>query len=61
MIVYGGASFVAALIDEFHLFVNLTALGEGLAIFDQINIKQKLTLVKVIPFECGIVLLHYNL
>ena len=65
MIVYGGASFVSALIkesliDAFHLFVNPVVLGDGLTIFKGINHKQNLKLVNSIPFNCGIVLLHYE-
>ena len=65
MIVYGGASFVSALIkegliDEFHLFVNPVVLGKGLTIFKDVNHKQGLTLVNSASFECGIVLLHYE-
>jgi dihydrofolate reductase len=66
IIVYGGSSFVSALvkeglIDEFHLFFNPVALGEGVPIFDQLeNIKQ-LKLKKSITYDCGIVLLNYVL
>ena len=65
MIVYGGASFVSALIkegliDAFHLFVNPVVLGDGLTIFKETNHKQHLKLVNSIPFDCGIVLLHYE-
>jgi dihydrofolate reductase len=65
IIVYGGASFdssliKAGLIDEFHLFVNPAAIGNGMTIFKDLNEIQKFTLVKSIAFECGIVLLHYE-
>ena len=65
IIVYGGATFVSALIkegliDEFHLFVNPAVLGEGMTIFKDVNRKQNLTLVNAIPFDCGIVLLYYE-
>ena len=66
IIVYGGSSFVSTLvkeglIDEFHLFFNPVALGEGVPIFDQLeNIKQ-LKLKKSITYDCGIVLLNYVL
>lgn len=65
MIVYGGASFVSALvkeglIDAYHLFVNPAILGEGKTIFKDVNQKRKLTLVNSIPFDCGIVLLNYE-
>jgi dihydrofolate reductase len=64
--VYGGTTFVsslikAELIDEVHLFVNPTVLGEGMAIFKKSNEKQNLTVVKATAFECGIVVLHYEL
>ena len=66
IIVYGGASFdssliKAGLIDEFHLFVNPAAIGNGLTIFKDLNELQKFTLVKSIAFDCGIVVLHYVL
>jgi dihydrofolate reductase len=65
IIVYGGASFdssliKAGLIDEFHLFVNPAAIGNGMTIFKDLNEVQKFTLVKSIAFDCGIVLLHYE-
>jgi len=63
IIAYGGATFVSALIkhgliDEFHLFINPTAIGSGLTIFDG---KQNLILVKSTAYDCGIVVLHYEL
>jgi dihydrofolate reductase len=65
IIVYGGATFdssliKAGLIDEFHLFINPAAIGNGLTIFKDLNEIQKLNLVKSIAFDCGIVLLHYQ-
>jgi len=65
IIVYGGVSFdssliKAGLIDEFHLFVNPAAIGNGMAIFKDLNRRQKFTLVKSIAFDCGIVVLHYE-
>lgn len=64
MIVYGGATFVSALIkngliDEFNLFVNPTVLGDGLTIFKEVDDRQNLTSVDSIGFDCGIVLLKY--
>jgi len=64
MIAYGGATFVSALIkhgliDDFHLFVNPAAIGNGMPIFKELDSKQALTLVKATPFACGIVALHY--
>jgi dihydrofolate reductase len=48
IIVYGGASFdssliKAGLVDEFHLFINPTAIGSGMTIFKDINEVQKFT------------------
>jgi dihydrofolate reductase len=65
LIAYGGATFVSALIkhgliDEFHLFVNPSAIGNGLTIFKELDRKQNLTLVKSSPFACGIVVLNYE-
>ena len=63
IVAYGGATFVSALIkhgliDEFHLFINPTAIGSGMRIFDG---KQNLILVKSTAYDCGIVVLHYEL
>lgn len=65
IIAYGGATFVSALIkhgliDEFHLFVNPTAIGSGMPIFDQLVRNQPLTFVKSTTFDCGILVLHYE-
>jgi dihydrofolate reductase len=65
MIVYGGASFdssliKAGLIDEFHLFINPVAIGNGMTIFKDLNKIQKFTLIKSIAFDCGIIGLHYE-
>ena len=62
IIVYGGADFVSSLIknnliDELYLFVNPTALGKGLSIF---NDRTNWNLIKAAPFSCGIVLLNYE-
>jgi dihydrofolate reductase len=65
IITYGGASFVSALIshnliDEYHLFINPTAIGNGLSIFRKLDHYQKLMLKKSIAFPCGIVVLQYE-
>jgi dihydrofolate reductase len=65
IIAYGGATFVSALIkkgliDEFHLFINPTAIGNGMTIFKELDSKQNLTLKKSLAFTCGIVLLCYE-
>lgn len=62
IIVYGGAEFVSNLIeqnliDEYYLFVNPTALGNGLKIFHN---KIKMTLEESTAFECGIVVNRYR-
>ena len=66
IIAYGGATIVAALvqhslIDEFHLFVNPTALGMGMPIFQGLEHAQALRLVRSTSFACGIVVLQYEL
>jgi dihydrofolate reductase len=65
IIAYGGATFVSALIrhgliDEYYLFINPTAIGKGISIFKTIDRKQNLILVNSVPFDCGIVALHYE-
>ena len=62
IIVYGGGSLAAALIeenlvDELNLFVNPTALGNGIKIFIG---KTPFKLVNSQSFECGIVALKYQ-
>lgn len=66
IIAYGGATFVSALIrnrliDEFHLFINPAAIGKGMTIFNELESKQNLTMLKSTSFECGIVVLKYEL
>lgn len=65
IIVYGGSSFVSALvkenlIDEFHLFVNPVALGKGVPIFNQLDDWQQLKLRKSITCDSEIVIQHYD-
>jgi len=65
MVVYGGASFDSSLIkekliDEFYLFINPVAIGNGMTIFKDLNEIQKFNMVKSIPFDSGEVLLHYE-
>lgn len=62
ILVYGGANFVSSLIknnliDEYNLFVNHTAIGDGLRIFTDTT-KLKLTNSKAYP--CGIVVNQYK-
>jgi dihydrofolate reductase len=66
MIVYGGAQFVSSLIkeqliDELHLFINPAIIGKGMPIYQQVNSTQRFEIRKTIQFECGIVLLKYQL
>lgn len=65
IIAYGGATFVSALIqhgliDEFHLFINPAAIGNGMTIFKELDRPQNLKLVKATAFDCGIVVLNYE-
>jgi dihydrofolate reductase len=65
IIAYGGAAFVSALInnrliDEYHLFINPTAIGNGLSIFGELKSNLNLKLVKSESFQCGITVLHYE-
>ena len=65
MVVYGGASFDSSLIklgliDEFLLFINPVAIGNGMTIFKDLNEIQKFNMVKSITFDSGEVLLHYE-
>ena len=65
IVVYGGASFDTSLIkekliDEFYLFVNPMVFGNGKTIFKDLKEIQKLTLIESKVFDCGLVLLHYE-
>jgi dihydrofolate reductase len=65
MVVYGGASFDSSLIklgliDEFLLFINPVAIGNGMTIFKDLKEIQKFNMVKSIAFDSGIVLLQYE-
>ena len=65
IVVYGGASFdtyliKGKLIDEFYLFINPVAIGNGMTIFMDLNEIQNYTLIESKPFDCGKVLLRYE-
>jgi dihydrofolate reductase len=65
IIAYGGATFVSSLIeygliDEYHLFINNAVIGSGMTIFANVPERMDLQLVEAKPFECGIVVLHYQ-
>ena len=65
IIVYGGASFDSSLIkenliDEYYLFINPVAIGNGKTIFKDLKEIRKFTLIESISFDSGTVLLHYE-
>jgi dihydrofolate reductase len=65
IVVYGGASFDSSLIkenliDEFYLFINPVAIGNGMTIFKDLNEIRKYTLIESKAFESGKVLLRYE-
>ena len=65
IIVYGGSSFVSALIkegliDEFHFLLNPIAIGKGVSAFEQLESWQPLELKKTIVCNSGLVILHYD-
>ena len=65
IIVYGGGSFVSNLIkhnliDEYHLFINPAAIGNGMPIFQGLEEKLSLKLVQSKGFSCGITVLCYE-
>jgi dihydrofolate reductase len=65
IIAYGGAGFVTNLIkenliDDYYLFVNPIAIGEGLTIFGDVGGNRELKLVDSTPYECGIVINNYQ-
>lgn len=65
IIVYGGSSFVGALIkhnliDEYHLFVNPAAIGKGLPIFNGVDSRLNLQLDHAQKFDCGVAVLCYK-
>lgn len=62
----GGVTFVSALvehelIDDYYLFINPTAIGQGRGIFGRLKGYQNLSLVEAKAFDCGIVVMHYQL
>lgn len=64
LIAFGGAGFAASLIaanlvDEFHLIVNPTVLGNGLSIFSSTPSAMSLELLSATTYSDGIVVLRY--
>lgn len=62
MIVYGGASFVSALIkegliDEYLFFINPVVIGNGMNIFSRLVDKQGMHLMNAEWYDCGIVVM----
>ena len=62
IIVYGGAGFVSSLIkegliDEYHLFVNPTAIGNGMTIFKSLDRTRKFSVIESRFYSCGITVL----
>jgi dihydrofolate reductase len=62
--VVGGGQVVssflnAGLLDEFHIFVVPTILGEGIALFPTLKGQVKLSLLEAVSYKSGIVQLHY--
>jgi dihydrofolate reductase len=62
IVVYGGANFVSSLIknnliDELNLFLNPTAIGDGLRIFSE---KVPFTLINSTAYKNGIVVNQFN-
>src|SRR5688572_2068268 len=65
IVVYGGSSFVSALIkeqliDEFHFYINPVVFGKGVHIFDQIDHFRQLKLKKSMALDSGIILVVYE-
>ena len=65
VVVYGGASFVSSLIkhdliDEYNLFINPTAIGEGLRIFSDNGGSFRLRLLDATSYPCGITVNRYE-
>ena len=65
IIAYGGAGFVSGLInenliDDYYLFVNPTSVGKGMTIFGDTDGYKKLQLIESTPYECGVVVNHYQ-
>lgn len=65
IVVWGGASFAASLInagliDEYRLTLNPTLLSKGKALFKDLKEKRKLALISSQPLQSGTVVLRYR-
>lgn len=66
LIAYGGGQFVASLIreklfDELNLFINPTAIGSGMPIFQSVTENQNYQLINCMATECGVAVMTYKL
>src|SRR5258705_7016200 len=65
ILVFGGAGFVSSLIkegliDEYHLIVNPTAMGNGLTIFNSLDSIQKFSPIQAKLYKGGKTVLSYK-
>ena len=65
IIVFGGAAFVSSLIkeglmDEYHLIINPTAMGNGMTIFNSLDRMQKFTPVQAKLYSGGKTVLSFK-
>ncbi|HMF69950.1 MAG TPA: dihydrofolate reductase family protein [Flavitalea sp.] len=65
ILVYGGADFASSLIreglvDEYHLFVHPTAIGNGMTIFKSLDRTQKFSVIQSKLFPSGVTLFSYK-
>ena len=65
MVIFGGAGIAQSfinlnLIDEYRIIVNPVVLGKGKTLFENINKKFKLKLMKTKVFNSGVVILYYQ-
>ena len=65
ILVFGGAGFVSSLIkegliDEYHLIINPTAMGDGMTIFDSLDSIRKFTPVQSKLFSGGKTVLSFK-
>ena len=65
IIVFGGAGFVSSLIkegliDEYHLIINPTAMGNGMTIFNSLDSIQKFTPIQSKLYSGGKTVLSYK-
>jgi dihydrofolate reductase len=66
ILVFGGANFVSSLIkegliDEYHLIINPTAMGNGMTIFNSLDKIQKFTPIQAKLYPGGKTVLSYKL